>query len=740
MKLYGLLILAFFVPCAAHADSIEIVTSRGNVFVLDGTDALNESNDGAGNGTSMLDGIGINSRLVHEDYTGKVIHATGLLGKEQSIKPYNTMHPQTKFVTAVLDTELSRLAEIPEFYHGYDMENVGRDGGVLSRVSSNDHPNILGYTDSREINGNAQVDLYDKILIGGKGRTVLHLDDHNAEEMVLTGKLSQGTTIRLVESPYNLITITHDATRGFLINHCTCNPATTGLALEAGSADDSEKSATFQYTQNASASVYHGKCCKGRYTVSGTNTVTVNAPLIIQPDATSRYHVIVGDTANPQNMNIGDILRPGAKIFRINYNNVGDFNHWIYDTLPVREIHAFSGNFETTITLPSGNGNYLIIDSAGGTSEIKGTALGQRNFIDVSGVAPDTGYSIIRDGHTIAAGFTTKQGTISIPAPDSDVSSEIGGVLHIHDKSIMYSAGSPSIQTVIFDHHNDATLHDTIHDRIFAESKLKDTLYNVHAYVKIPVIGDVTITGINLDERLSLQYLDGNYTDGQSIFVPVIPTYQSIHMRISGVPISLNVADVLSGTGLYIADSVSDTITQSNPDGFIHSVQSTAGAIAYMVATHDGNAKAHVQATISGTSEITNTRKYLGNPPPPPPPRPTDPLTTWIEVYINGEITPINGNTRTQIFFSDTPETDHTAQSHSTSATHIARFSYPEITITDTISVPVREADFVEFYFYNQIFAQGSIPPVPSGFTEYQRSGTASATAVLRYASINTSM
>lgn len=51
----------------------------------------------------------------------------------------------------------------------------------------------------------------------------------------------------------------------------------------------------------------------------------------------------------------------------------------------------------------------------------------------------------------------------------------------------------------------------------------------------------------------------------------------------------------------------------------------------------------------------------------------------------------------------------------------------------------ILEGDYVVFYFYSRIYAEGSIPPVPSGYTEI-RSGPASARSVIEYASINTSL
>lgn len=274
------------------------------------------------------------------------------------------------------------------------------------------------------------------------------------------------------------------------------------------------------------------------------------------------------------------------------------------------------------------------------------------------------------------------------------------------------------------------------------QSPAGDRVYNVHSYVKMPVQGaDITVSRAGLGGLVDLGYLDGTYATGQALFVPVIPTYGQIDLTVNDTVVSVRVEDVLGSSGVHIADPVSSTTRTYTPGGFTGSVSATAGAVTYMITTIDGKAKAHVQATVSGQSEITNTRKFaLPNIPPPPPPAPRDPLTTWIEVYVNGELRRVDGREKTQIFFSDASVGGHSGGTDGNKSYHTARFSYPSVTVNDTISVPVSAADFVEFYFYTKIDAEGSMPPIPDGFVEYDRSSEASATATLRYASINTSM
>jgi len=93
-----------------------------------------------------------------------------------------------------------------------------------------------------------------------------------------------------------------------------------------------------------------------------------------------------------------------------------------------------------------------------------------------------------------------------------------------------------------------------------------------------------------------------------------------------------------------------------------------------------------------------------------------------------------------RIFFSDSPVESHESGADSASSYHTARFSYPEIDVFETVSVPVREADFVEFYFYSRVRAEGSAPPQAPGLDEIRREGSAEAVSVLRHASIQAGM
>ena len=736
------IVVIFSVFNITHAEqTIEIVTQRGNVFVLNFPD-IADGSEHKEDAIPTINGLGLNSRMIHKEYSGSMIQGSNrdtIQGKEESIKPYIQLADDVRFVASFLDGDITQEIIIPELYHTYMYIN-----NDLTKTSK-DPTNRLGYEDTRRTWGDITVSTEDSVMISGTGRIILKLLPYNEERLILTGVLDDNTIARLVQSPYDLMNIQHTPNLGFLINYCNCDPGSDILDVKAGTVHDSIKSGTFQYDQKTSVTWYHGTCCTNKYTTRAINHQDIaQVDLIIgasSPANLDGYYVVTGDATTPQLADIEDQRPLGAKIYWVNYNYVTNFDHRIYDTLPVKEVYTtLTDAFEYDITMPSDT--YLVVDSTSGGdkhSTIKSTVLAQRNLLEITDLPPNTGYRITRGDHTLSVGVTSDIGKIIILAPQSSIDNThttngIGGKLYLYEDSMIHiskDVSTTTTGTLIFDHVN--------HHITQTDTK-QNKAYNVHAYVKIPIIGQVDIANVTMDGTLLLPYLDGVYTNKETILVPVIPGYKTISLTINTIPVSLDIADTLGGTGLDIADSVSHTVKVIKPDGFVDAVEATAGVVTYMIAPEEGNAKAHVRATISGTSQITNSREYTKEPPPPPPPAPRDPLTTWIQVYINGDLQMIEGTTKTRIFFSDVPQTDHSGGTTDTLAYHTAKFSYPKVTVLDTISVPVQAADFVEFYFWTNIRAEGSIPPVPAGFTELRRDGSASATAIIEYASINTSM
>ena len=259
---------------AAYGETVEIVTSRGNVFVADMDRPGGPDADDTDRGSPMVSGLGTSSRLVHHNVMGSMIHGSGQTGTEESLRPYVAVPSDTRFV-AILEDDGADSYIVPDAYSRYELA-----GGMLERRTAQP-ANILGYAETRTVHGSVDVSTDDTgVTLSGQGRIILKLHD-TAEQIHMRGQAGGDTVMRVVHSPYDLMTIPHTG-EGFQVSHMAADPGTDGLEVLVGSVDDSVKSANFEFVQEASLTVYHGKCCKGRYVQTGSHEISTPAHLIIQ--------------------------------------------------------------------------------------------------------------------------------------------------------------------------------------------------------------------------------------------------------------------------------------------------------------------------------------------------------------------------------------------------------------------------------------------------------------------------
>ena len=764
-----LIILCTVFVNSVNAEVIEIITSRGNVFVLEsslydtGISEISDMSDESA--TSTLDGLGIHSRLVHLDNSGSIIYGTANNHHEKSIRPYQHLSSPITYAGAILDGQTPQIFPINKFYKTwrYSENSLSIIPDTNFGYTAKHAINYLHHTDnSITVDPNIDVDatsIRDDIIIHGTGRIILKLNDYSNQTLHLRGQLSQDTVLRFVQSPYDLINVpyhkfqTHTSVgpspvllEGFNILHCTS--CTNPFPLLAGSIHDSKKSGFVKIQLNGTE-----------------KTITLNPPSestryfprfivaassFVFDSASTAYTSIISDSFDSTAFSDPSSRYTANKHWYYTFEHKDDSPAFsIYDTLPVKEFwSSMSGVLEHQGMFPNNNllvsdsgefssqrieNTYMIVDSAGGHSEIHGTVGNSGVYFTGVGFPPNAAYKLVRDGKVMDSGVVELDGSISL-YNDIFVQSSSDTVLYLYDDSLTYhNMHGINFDYLVFDHYNQETF-TTMHKNNAGK------IYHTYAYVKVPILGNVSITEINLNGEISLDYLTGNYTGGDTLLIPVIPTFSIMNFVINGLSTSLHISDILGGSPLKIADPIYNRITILQETDFIDSIEATAGATAYMIANVDGNAKAHLQASVSGSSEIQNIRTFEYLPPLPVLPQPRDPLTVWIEIYINGEQQMIQGQDGLQLYFSDTPDQNHSRAVIGTSSIYTARFSYPPVTISDTVSVPVKAGDFVEFYFYNKIYAHGSAPPLPPAAIETGRHGTASATAILNYASINTSM
>jgi hypothetical protein len=156
--------------------------------------------------------------------------------------------------------------------------------------------------------------------------------------------------------------------------------------------------------------------------------------------------------------------------------------------------------------------------------------------------------------------------------------------------------------------------------------------------------------------------------------------------------------------------------------------------LAYAIATSDGTLNAIISETISGTASISNTYTLQAVPPPPPPPARKDPLSGWVDVFVNGNLVQ-----QKTLGVNPYPDFVKTSSTVGNVVSRSVTYSYPDYTLSGSVSVPVKSGDFVEFFVYAKVFGEIDGYSAPSGFTIASSSGVSSATANIRDAHIQTS-
>ncbi|HWP78575.1 MAG TPA: hypothetical protein VNL34_02860 [Candidatus Nitrosotenuis sp.] len=685
------------------------VTDLGNVF---SSLTQNEITESEGGGKAMINGMGINSRIIQVEPTGKLNYGQGMVGRQESLEPYKTVPSTTNFAAEILENEPSITLSIPRFNTKFRYDNMTQ---TLQDIGGTT-PNILGYSQSRTVGGAATTTVVDGIVISGTGTTILKLNDYQNTDLVLEGTVPSGASLYVGTGPqYNYLGIPYHSTYGYQVWSGSL-PSPT-------------------YSQNgctyANGAGYN---CHASWTY--TRTFSPSLVVSSQTNYNSYYatwpFTIQSGVQNPTTYSINSIrMVAGASS---GWGSCGScyptispvpsgYTHFVYDKEIVMQNKIdLSGSFQTTFAFEQAKQYYVVAKPNGGTLFIRGSAFDPQTtpMLQIENLPANIPFQIEKNGKVAVSGMINYDGRIIVYASEftvNDVSA--GGVLRIYPSALAYRG---PFSTVVFDNLNHRTIHiPTPEDRV----------YVVHAYVSIPVVGEIQVTDVYLDSQLELDYLEGNYTTGNKIRIPVIPGYHDINMKINGVPTTTVIANVLGGGGLKVVEPNSSTITNYAEDQTISSISSTVGSVSYVIATTEGTMTASITATISGDSEIQNYAHFGAPPPPPPPPPPRDPLKAYVDVYKNGILVK-----QQQIYFNSNPIMQNTGQVLGTVSSMTAKYVYPQTVINGIITTTVFPGDMVEFYLYANIQADGSVPPIPSGSVFYHYSGQGHATATIHGGSI----
>lgn len=730
------------------SEQVQIVTENGNVFSVD-ADSLNSESTGSGNGINdgqaMIDGIGLQSRIIQTEYDdGQITYGSGMVGADTSMVPYFQVPSSTDFAAMTVAEDAYSSYVIPKFAAKYNFV-----GDSLVMIPDNT-PNVLGYSVKQDILGNTAVTVNNGLDIAGMGTTVLKLNDMNEQTVLINGDATNGK-VQLVKSPYDLTALpyssdgfeTYSETQSYqkivdinsncwytnAYNYCIVseNPQTSSTNTRPISSipnilvgQDQQIVSKYEFSQDgwglvdASHHSYHchsshkwsqqtaiDKCLN---TLSGSTSQTVH-PTYSVFDPLMQYYTVTSLSG------IIDEKVDAAGFMRI------------YDQRPFVEIFE-AQNQEFNHKHTFGNDDYyLIIESANLSGvDIKGINIqSSSNLLEISNIPPNKHFQITQNGVVGTSGVTGNDGMLVVLSSGLDLSGSDVGILNIYESLVHRD----TFDTVVFDGYNDETFRiDT------ADSKT----YVIHAYAKIPVVGTVNVTGTNLDGTQSLSYLDRQYVGG-AIYIPVVPGFSTINMTINGVAASLDYSDILGGTGIKIADPVTSTISEFDAESPILSGEATVGTTAYAIATSNGVLNAQITQTISGVLSITNTYNLEAIPPPPPPIPSRDPLSGWVDVYVNGVLVK-----QQTLGINPFPNFIPANDVNGNVVTRSVTYTYPDYSLSGSVSVDVSSGDVVEFYVYAKISGDIDGYAPPAGFALVSSSGVSSATASIRDAYVFTSM
>ncbi len=369
-----------------------------------------------------------------------------------------------------------------------------------------------------------------------------------------------------------------------------------------------------------------------------------------------------------------------------------------------------------------------------GTAEIRGKIYdrGHINRTEFTGLPSGTPYVVSSNGSSIYYGLVPDDGTI-IFGPE-----EIGGnrdvTFHLFEDAIITDNNlRPDTMTAVFDHHNSKYI-------TIQKNATGPDLYITTAYAKISLAGDIIVDSIHLDEKLALPYLNGTYSRGESMYVPIIPQYKRIDMTINGTETSLEYKDILGGTSIRLAGPSTTTLITKSQDP-IREAGATTSTNTYSIATADGMMKAVFTQTANGNVWIKNSY-MIRDPPPPPLPALLDPLDATVNIYVNGERKKtINlGINADPDASKDAKSKDVGGRFNKKLVTRTVNYDYSSFVFSGNAQIPVEAGDFVEFHVITRILGEIDRYTPPAGKIIEEDWGESRATVNIESASIQTSM
>ena len=762
--------------------------------------------NGTGDGTATVSGMGISSRIVHERHGGFSVSGEGVSGRiSVPAGPYVEVgRGRGGFAGVVLAGDPSTAAAVPSLFGSYAL---GAGGALAPATGGPAQPAPLAYASKRILEGSPSVSRDGQGLqLRGPGRVLLELQpgEGGASLLLVSGSASGGASLLVGPSPYGLAGQAYSAGRGFEVWR---GPAAGPAASQFGAppcppSGRAEFSASYWWDVPSVAvglrgPVSHGAAAAANNNLPDPGTGLRGEPLMpaagrveYGPGGGGMYRTVEGlsmrSGSSPQlNGPAACGMRPATVLPSI------------YDAAPVAAGLAAGqgsgggagGRFEAVLAAPgSGRGAHYAIAHLDSPSASLSLSARQASpgeaILSLRGLPASVPYTISSGGAALAAGVTSGAGTVSLAAadmglgpraagaaeshcaggaacpggraraavpPDPAAARVPGAVLHLYEESLAVR-GRPA---------GGALAYDPLHgESLPVPSWRPGTVYVVHAWARIPVVGQVAVSGAALNGTLPLPFLGGTYGAGNLsaaaaggpayVHVPIIPRYSHVSMSVNGAPAALAFADAAAAGGpgggsVRVLPPSSSAASTSDPSGPLRRATAQAGAATAHVAPRDGSLGAVFAVEASGSARIDNTyalraagdsgwtfnASAAAQAPPSPPGRPAQgphaPLSAHVVVRVNGDevaVVPLG------------PPAPAGPEARSVSAgagSVLASVAYGplEYAARGSAAVPVRAGDLVEFEVAVNATASAQPYVPPAGAEAARSTGSASASASL---------
>ena len=579
---------------------------------------------------------------------------------------------------------------------------------------------------------------------------IYKIDSGNMSNMKIHAHASHFQKIMLVNSPNDLIgtnQLSHDGSDFYWLYDSAGSRGPTYVAMlfwiGAGGIEDAtmgigtQRKTPLLYLNNGTALFEENRCDMRGYGAGGSNIFLPISILYKLPINLNTTSYMFNDNTYDK-YDFTKYQKYGDHNPRATYSYAqGDI--FLKDDDPYKEIYhngkkiipPYRSVSVNDIILPSTGNNYLIWYGTPGVTEeyVKRTFLTTIKLNDdnavlkASGFEPYKTYKFTTYGGNIYEGVVNSTGHINIP-DDGKWSKAQQGVLKIYD-SLTIDNRDGTYNTVLFDHANDEIIKNI--------NMTTGTVYTPMGFVRMSIPSDVRIGNFTIDNT-PISYLNGNYKGGDVIYVPIIPKHKQMKFTINGFQTTINYADVSGNTGIRIVGHSTNTESGSNSRTY-NGYGSGAGLTSSVTASNTVTANAYhfvsdgpylnilFTSDITGKAVISNsiTERYSFScppPPPPPPPPRRDPLTTFVEIRINGEPIQRGGSSQIKVGFNDDPTISSSTRYSpgiitSRSVYDSVTYTYPSnVIVKGLVTIPVRVNDFIEFTFHNKIHADTDLPTI----------------------------